>query len=496
MAVTVKARARGLLRGARDLLGERSLPEDVRAALEKVEGALKRTWADLESEAAPAEVTEAARAAEGERVVALREARNVGQWFEAMLHREFTVLADGQFGDGWLSREERIGLSSAIGAALDAFARKLSEVAPALYSRDPYEQAPGPVLIASADLAPIAESISIEGEIVPLMERAVRSDGTTAIKLIAPGWGTSGYYSAEVLGRDGPQVFRAGTHMYVDHPTATDEVERPERSLKELGAVLVSDAAYRDDPQAGPGLYADAKVFSSFSPVIEEAGPYIGVSINADGMVREGAAEGRSGRIVEQIRGARSVDFVTRAGAGGKVMPLYESLRRERGLEREGAKGVAQMDEAAGETGGGVGEDGMNEEEVRGLREAKEIAEQETARLREALLLREARDVAAGVLAEMELPEPTRKRLVEGLSRKPAIVENKLDAEAFKATVREAATKELEYLAEATGAGSIVGMGSTSDAAASPEALEKSLTAAFRGLGMSESLAERAAKGR
>jgi len=40
------------------------------------------------------------------------------------------------------------------------------------------------------------------------------------IKLIAPGKGSSAFYPAEVLKRDGPQVFKAGTHVYLNHPTA------------------------------------------------------------------------------------------------------------------------------------------------------------------------------------------------------------------------------------------------------------------------------------
>lgn len=522
MAVTVKARAKGLLRSTKDLLGEKSLPKDVREALEKLDGALKKTWADLESEsgaAATSEVAEALREAEGAAwaparaggwLATLREAANVGQYVEAEIHRNFTMLADDWFGSGYLTRDERIALSSAIGAALDAFASKLAEAAPQLYSRAPWEEAPadGGQFITVADITRMGEAAGaptpIHGDVVPLVERALRPDGTAKVKVISPGWGTSGYYPAAVLERDGPQVFRAGTHMYVDHPTATEQAERPERSLRELGAVLVSDAQYENDPQEGPGLYADAKVFADFRPVLEEAAPHIGVSINADGKVRPGEAEGRSGAIVEQITSARSVDFVTRAGAGGKVMSLYESLRARRsaGAPTAAASGattavasVGRVNEAA-RMGGNSGGGEMNEEEARALREAKETAENEAARLREALLLREARDVAATELAGMELPEPTRKRLTEALAKKPVIKDGKLDAEAFKAAVKEAATAEIAYLAEATGAGNIVGMGSAGSAAPTAAEVEAQLNEAFRGLGLSESLAKRAAAGR
>ncbi|MCZ4497899.1 MAG: hypothetical protein JWQ74_452, partial [Marmoricola sp.] len=46
----------------------------------------------------------------------------------------------------------------------------------------------------------------------------------------------------------------------------------------------------------------------------------IGVSINGGGTFREGTAGGRKGRIVESLDAINSVDFVTRAGRGGKIL--------------------------------------------------------------------------------------------------------------------------------------------------------------------------------
>jgi hypothetical protein len=64
----------------------------------------------------------------------VREARNVGQWMESRIHLSFTCIADEMFGDGRLTREERIALSKGIGAALDAFTASLEATAPQLYS--------------------------------------------------------------------------------------------------------------------------------------------------------------------------------------------------------------------------------------------------------------------------------------------------------------------------------------------------------------------------
>lgn len=103
--------------------------------------------------------------------------------------------------------------------------------------------------------------VELSGEFIALQERAVADDGTVPVRLIAPGWGTSGYYPVEVLKRDGPVVFHRGTKMLWDHPTAVEEAAWPEGSLDRLASELIEDARYESDHPGGPGLYARAKVF-------------------------------------------------------------------------------------------------------------------------------------------------------------------------------------------------------------------------------------------
>jgi hypothetical protein len=80
-------------------------------------------------------------------LVRLQESRNVGQWIESRMHLNFTCVADDMFGDGRLSREERIAMSGAVGDALDAFTTSLEASAPQLYTRDLWDQ---PETIAAA----------------------------------------------------------------------------------------------------------------------------------------------------------------------------------------------------------------------------------------------------------------------------------------------------------------------------------------------------------
>lgn len=404
----------------------------------------------------------------------LQEARNVGEWLESRLHLMFAQIADDMFGEGRLSRDERIALSSAIGSALDAFRAGVEEKAMALYSRDPYRDQFSP------EPAEMGEAGTLAPEFIPLTEKAVRRDGTIPIKVIAPGWGSSGYYSPEVLKRDGPRVFEAGVQMFWDHQTATEEAERPEGSLEDLAAVLTAPARWEDNGPAGPGLYADAKVFPHYIESVDSLAPHIGVSIRANGRAMAGEAEGRRGSIIQEITAAKSVDFVTKPGAGGQILQLFEAARPG---HRDSAK----------------------EKDMEELREAQaQIATltEQNARLQEALLLRDAKDYVGASLAEATLPDVTKRRLSERLTSNPPIGQDgTLDKTAYTTRIAEAIEAETEYLQAVAGygAGRIEGMnsgGTTNAAEAETANVTKRMVESFRALGMSEAEATIAAAGR
>lgn len=147
--------------------------------------------------------------------------------------------------------------------------------------------------------------------------------GRLRVALLTPGWGSSGYYSADVCESAGTnRVFKAGTHMYINHPTATENYERPVRDLTQLAAVLAEDATWNSDEQE---LQAEVTTFSNWRAPIAEMAPHIGVSIRASADIQEeGEAEGRTGPIITNIVEAASVDFVTKAGRGGKILEVVE----------------------------------------------------------------------------------------------------------------------------------------------------------------------------
>lgn len=136
--------------------------------------------------------------------------------------------------------------------------------------------------------------------------------GRVRVRVIAPGQGSCGFYSAEMLKRDGPKVFVVGTQCFLDHPTSTEMYERPERSVRDLAGRLSSAARWEEAGPLGPGLYADVDLFGPHAAMVQQLGPYIGVSIRADGEIENGQ--------VKSLTAAHSVDFVTRAGAGGAVL--------------------------------------------------------------------------------------------------------------------------------------------------------------------------------
>lgn len=134
--------------------------------------------------------------------------------------------------------------------------------------------------------------------------------------------GSSGYYPADVLRRDGPSAFPAGTHVYLDHPTAGEDTDRPERSVKDLAGYLVDGATFEESTD-GRGLFARIQFIDELKDRIKSLAPVIGLSIRAAGEVEESAGQ----RIVRSIAHGLSVDVVTRAGAGGRLVNMTESTK-------------------------------------------------------------------------------------------------------------------------------------------------------------------------
>jgi len=112
-------------------------------------------------------------------------------------------------------------------------------------------------------------------------------------------------------------------------------------------------------------------------------------------------------------------------------------------------------------------------DQVKATEEKMGELETENARLREVVLLGKAKGFVSGKLAEMEIPELTKARMTESLSRKPPVKDGELDEDAYEKAIEEAVKAEIAYLAEITGSGRIQGMGGSEPAEGDAEGLKK-----------------------
>jgi len=146
---------------------------------------------------------------------------------------------------------------------------------------------------------------------------------TFRARLISPGWGSSGYYSPDVL-KAAAGLYRAGLKMFANHPTATERRELPDRDVSKIAGYLVTDGVYESHPH--PGIYASVRILPKYQELVRHGKNVIGLSHIADGVTRIGEAEGKRGTIIEQINQVHSVDIVTTPGRGGK---FCESKRKQ-----------------------------------------------------------------------------------------------------------------------------------------------------------------------
>jgi hypothetical protein len=163
-------------------------------------------------------------------------------------------------------------------------------------------------------------------ETTPLGEAKVGPSGRMRVHAITAGLGSSGYYSPEVLQEAATNgLIAKGTPLFLDHPSETDRHDRPERSVKDIAAVFTEAATYDATAKA---LVGEIQVFAPYRDLLTEMAPYIGLSISGSATdVTEGNIDGKRVPVIEGLAKIDSVDWVTRAGRGGKVVELIESAR-------------------------------------------------------------------------------------------------------------------------------------------------------------------------
>ena len=157
---------------------------------------------------------------------------------------------------------------------------------------------------------------------------------------------------------------------------------------------------------------------------------------------------------------------------------IYEAVRKE--LENDSARKEAQA---------------QQEKTLKETQQALEEAKAENARLKEALLLIEARTFVEAKVKASTLPEISKTRIAEALAKDPVVKDGKIDETAYAAKIEATIKAEADYLAK-LGAGKVSGMGGSAAPEKTLEETDKELVAGFMKLGMSEAEAKAAARGR
>jgi len=335
---------------------------------------------------------------------------------------------------------------------------------------------------------------------VPLTE-AKFDKGRATVIVIKPGFNASEdrYYPAEMLKRD-YKVFE-GQKMYADHPTEQEDKDLPERSIKNTSWVAVLKDVSCDETGVVTGVaeiiepwlmtklatLRDKKLLSE-----------MGISINAVGKASKATIDGKETLVVEELTGARSVDFVTEPGAGGTVT-FYESDRSrdvdlvELSALKERRPDLVKLIEADVRTKILKEAKRMSEQEDRitelegqittltterdTLKEAAEKAEKDKAKAEAQASIKEAVDKA-------ELPNAAKERMIERFK----------DAESADG-IEEAIQSEVDYIAKLSEAGKVKGFGQTqAESDKDKEGLKESFKKSYIANGESEEDAEKLAE--
>jgi hypothetical protein len=279
------------------------------------------------------------------------------------------------------------------------------------------------------------------------------------VQIIKPGWGNSKdnhYYPVEVLARDSG-VFK-GIKMYeTDHR----EEEKSTRTwvstitdidgFTETGAPIARVAVH--DPQFAQRI-RNLKAANLLDKM--------DCSILATGKVKSGEVDGKKGNIVEAITSANSVDWVTKAGAGGHALDLVESIT--------GAETVTVTAETTTITSPIAETVTIVTDTVTGTPETEPTAEAIIETIKEVMSEEKQvpQDRVAELLAFSKLPERAREHILKRTFN-------------TEVSLAEAIAEELTYLQEITKAGKPFGTGGQSlqerAQGISPEEADKKLGA-------------------
>lgn len=305
--------------------------------------------------------------------------------------------------------------------------------------------------------------------------------GRAHIIIIKPGFNATEdrYYPAEMLKRD-YKVFE-GQKQYADHPTESEDKERPERSIKDWVATLSEVKCDAAGVVTGIAEIIEPWFMQKLA-ALREKGMLneMGVSINAIGHASKSTIEGKETMVIEELTDCRSVDFVTEPGAGGAVT-LYEADRsRDIDLVELSALSERRPDlikaieaKVRAEVSKEVKKSMEDKERITELEGENETLTTENTALKGQIT--EAEKAKAKADAQASIKEAVDKATLPNAA-KERLIERFVDAESADG-IAEAIQSEIDYIAKLSEASKVKNLGPSQPAT---EAEEKALREAIK----------------
>jgi hypothetical protein len=219
-------------------------------------------------------------------------------------------------------------------------------------------------MAASLDLG-VSTARPARAHLVRLQEARgalVSADGAGVIEAVLISEGVGNLRDRNVYGaaavRSAVSAFQ-GKPCFLDHPSRSEDHERPERSVRALCGAwrnlrLAQVPGDRGTPvlaclgtlkllNTPAGEEARELARASLDAVAEGLPPLAGVSINASGVTEAALLDGLPVNRVVAIQDAFSADIVTRPARGGKFLSLRESRQQRRQRELDAVLAPLRM---------------------------------------------------------------------------------------------------------------------------------------------------------
>lgn len=209
-------------------------------------------------------------------------------------------------------------------------------------------------------MAKVMKDVAWNG-VVPFCEAVDVPNRSAKVIIITEGLGNlrdKNFYTEQAV-QSAVKVF-SGKRFFIDHPSKSDEEDRPERSVRDLaGYFYETQLGQIADPDTGeklaacysklrfaesaPGNLAMQQVLAALEyqkrfPQSKDV--YCGISINGGGISHPGEVKGVEVNMVTEIQEAFSADIVTMPARGGKFLAMISES-----VKRGDVKGTAKLSE-------------------------------------------------------------------------------------------------------------------------------------------------------